>query len=485
MKLSDFAHAADIEYRYLQQRIDALPEKKAFIFNNCELPRGCVPGNASVGFYKESSTTYAMYLGGNVRYSGDNQSMKALCEGHQIFQDFDARRQFFRLLPEVPESSDPSAHEFPEPSPLRDSDAYNRNAAINISELTLPTSESKTAPDYRDIERELEKSIVGQETAVETIAHQVAMHLKKNNPKKPLSIVCYGSPGTGKSETAKLLAKTISKLGPHRYTDVWTDLNQFSEAHSVYRLIGSPPGYVGYDDKPIFETVVQNPYTVYIFDELDKAHPDVLKTFMAILDEGRCAARKEQANHSREYDFRHCIFIFTSNYQLREASPKRKIGFSFSDDVEDISSKDNTIEVSYRGDVQEDECIGLTRRIYRNTEAARKAFVKAGVLREIASRFNCFVEFKELSDEAKIRILAKQVVETGFEYNIRLTHISPDVMRSLINASVSENALTVRSFKPVIEGYLAAAFSDAGARFGELPVRLEGSLESPVIAPAG
>ena len=83
-----------------------------------------------------------------------------------------------------------------------------------------------------------------------------------------------------------------------------------------------------------------------------------------------------------------------------------------------VQSEDNAVEINYPETASPDEHSELTKRIYRNTEAARKAFVEAGVLREIASRFNCFVEFKELSPEAKIRILVKQVIETGFEYNL-------------------------------------------------------------------
>jgi len=208
--------------------------------------------------------------------------------------------------------------------------------------------------------------------------------------------------------------------------------------------------------------------------------------FQAILDEGRCASRKELANHSREYDFKHCIFIFTSNHRLNVSSgQKQRIGFTTSDDVEKITHKDDAVEVSYHeSDDPEDESAELTKLIYRNTEAARKAFVEAGVLREIASRFNCFVEFTELSDAAKIRILVKQVIETGFEYDIRLAYIAPNIMQALVNASTSEKALTVRSFKSVIEGYLAIAFAEAGARYANQLVRLEGTITDPVITPA-
>jgi len=482
MKLSEFANASDRDYCDLQHQIDTLPQQISLGFDDCELPAGCMPRRATVGFYKESATGYAMYLDGNAQYSGCNQALGALCEKHQIFHGFDEMKRFLCSLPAEP--SPPLATPA-EPSTVspNTADAAVPNNVVNISELTLPTGSVRAEPDRTAIQCELEKSIMGQDEAVETMAHQVALHLRKNNPKKPLSIVCYGPPGTGKSEIAKLLPKILSKLGAHQYAEVWTDLNQFTEVHSVYRLIGSPPGYLGYDDKSIFEAVTQNPYSVFIWDEIEKAHPEVLKTMMAILDEGRCASRKALPDGSREYNFKNCIFIFTSNLQLGKTSPERKIGFSISSDVEDIRNKDNTIEVSYCEKSPGDEYSELTRRIYRNTEAARKAFVSAGNLREIASRFNCFIEFKELSDEAKINILVKQVIETGFEYNIRLAQISPEVMQELINASMSESSLTVRSFKSVIEGYLAEPFAQAAASGTGQPVRLEGDLNAPKIYP--
>ena len=465
MKLSDFTQATDSDYLYLLQEIDSLPRLKALIFDDCELPPGCTPPQASVGFCKDS-TRYVMYLDGNVTYSGQNRAMRELCSGTPlVFPDFNEMRGFIELLPH-------------EETP------YDMNRVISMDELVLPTGTAQPTLDYKTIQQELEKTIIGQKAATETIAHQTALFINKKNPKKPLSIVAYGPPGTGKSEAAKALAKALTKLGPHEYTEVWTDLNQYTEAHSVYRLTGTSPGYIGYNDQPVFEAVVQNPHTVFIFDEMEKSHPDVLKLFLAILDEGRSSARKELDDGSREYDFKHCIFFFTSNHRLGKTVPKKPLGFSLPEDIEDIRNDKGAIEVHYSAADTEDDAVELTKRIYQNTESARRAFVDTGVLREIASRFNCFVEFTELSDEAKIRILAKMVVETGFEYGVRLTHIAPGIMKSLIDASTSEDALTVRSFKSVIEGYLSAAFAQAGTSPEGHPVRLEGSITSPLLTPA-
>jgi len=420
--------------------------------------------------YKESAC-YAVYIEGPVRYSGRNRAMVNLSSGlHQFFRSFIEMKRFLKSLP--------SGAAVPEPASGPDMEEYDLGSIASVDELSLLQQATTAIPDYKTVQREMERHIIGQEKAVETIAHQAALHLSKSRPRKPLSFIMYGPSGIGKSEAAKALPKVLSRLGPHNFATVWTELNTFTEAHSVYRLTGSPPGYVGYDDAPIFEAAINNPHTIFIFDELDKAHPEVLKTFMSILDEGRCAARKELENQSREYDFHHCIFIFTSNFRLTDQA-KNKVGFAAGDEIESINHEGEAVAVSYQGDMPAEGFGAVTKRIFRDTEAARKAFVEIGVLREIASRFNCFVEFQELSDKAKMQILAKQVIETGFEYGIRLTYIASAILQELINASMTGEALTVRSFKSVIEGYLSAAFAEAGAHSQGQTVRLEGTLETP------
>ena len=134
-----------------------------------------------------------------------------------------------------------------------------------MEELTRPQSEAPQLLRASELEQELSRRVMGQDHAIAVMAQLSAMHVNKQNPQKPLSIFAYGPPGTGKSEAAKALAAALSTLGPHQYSVAWTDTNTFSEPHSVSRLLGSPAGYVGYDDKPFFDAVVQNPYTVFIF----------------------------------------------------------------------------------------------------------------------------------------------------------------------------------------------------------------------------
>lgn len=473
MKLTDFCTASDSEYLWLQNKIDSLPVRKPFVFTNCELPNGCTPNATTVGIIR-TSPGYILYTDPIFNYFGDNLTLKRFSLRGQITcAEWQELRTICRSFANG--SSDRISASTP---------------AYDIDEVTdwksvLPPAKSETTLSYETILSDLKKSVIGQDSAVETVAYQTSIFLKKENPKRPMSILAYGPPGTGKSETAKALSNVLAQLPDHPYATVWTDLNTFTEAHTVYRLIGAPPGYVGYDEEPTFEAVTHNPYTIFIFDELDKAHPEVIKTFMAILDEGRCASRNELSDHSREYNFKHCIFFFTSNYDLNAKPTMRKqpIGFSFANDVDEISYEGDHVDVQYK-DMKQEVVESLQMRIYHATEKARKAFVELGVLREIASRFQNFVEFSELTDEAKTRILAKQIIETGFEYGVRIIYISPSIMQGLIEVATSENSLTVRSFKAVIEGYLANFFSKVKAVDAIQNYRLEGIISNPILNPA-
>ena len=472
MKLRDFALASAEDYTDLNDCVNS-SAPGAYIFDNCELPDGCVPGTATIGISK-SDDGYGVYCYDNIDYCGYNTVLT------RLFRDSHIHASNWSSLEEILRSL---GEESPEPPESRELSINGEPDVADWDNITVSSGAEPEKPlSFEELSKELNKSIIGQPDAVDTVSYSVSKFLSKKNPKKPLSLLAYGPPGIGKSETAKSLADILSKKGNHSYSTVWTDLNTFTEAHTVYRLIGSPPGYVGYEDKPVFEAVSENPYTIFIFDELDKAHPQVLKTFMAILDEGRCASRSRLPDGSREYDFKHCIFFFTSNYVLSGDNPevkKNPIGFSISDNVDEISYKDGAVEVSYmknEPEVAMEESV--TQRIYRTTERARREFIKCGTLAEIASRFHGFVEYKPLSEEAKVKILAKQIIETGFEYGVRIGFISKDVMQGIIDEVSSESSLTVRSFKAVIEGRLVDAFVSTDTNDISI-YKIEGTIDEP------
>lgn len=463
--LSGVSHEGMLQLKSYVDMTGLDPQHQSYDYE-CLFPETCNPREVCLSFVK-TADGYTFRVNPHFRYDGSNAIMVLLADqGTVSFSSWQEAEQALRTLTENVAGTTTSN--------------ATPDTLTNWDEISVPEQSESKIPSFEHLKERLQKMVIGQDDSTEAIAYVVAQHLAKKNPTKPVSILASGPPGVGKSETAKTLAKILSQDCGQEYAVSWTDLNNFTEAFAVNRLIGAPAGYVGYEDEAVFEVVARNPYTVFIFDELDKAHPEVLKTFMAILDEGRCASRKALSDGSREFDFKHCIFFFTSNYDLSSSQPaKRRIGFTVSDDVEDIHLEENEVSVSYRDEQASsisDE--SLPMRIYRENEAARKAFVGVGVLREIASRFQCFVNFKPLSAKAKTRILAKQIIEMGFEYSHAISYVSPGIMQGLIDAAMSGDSLTVRSFKSVIEGYLAPVFARAEV-VENRTYRLEGTLEEP------
>lgn len=475
MKLTNFSLASAADYSELKVLVDSA-SPGVYEFPGCELPSTCEPNEATISVGKNDNG-YSLYCYDDIRYCGCNPTMDKLFKYKYLFSsDWSTFvRQCKKLTDEPPRSC----------SAENSNETVNANGNIaDWENIQTASPEPQPTLSREAISNELKKVVIGQDETTETISFMVERFLKKKNPKKPLSFLAYGPPGVGKSETARILADILSKLSDHNYATVWTDLNTFTEAHTVYRLVGSPPGYVGYEDKPVFEAVADNPYTIFIFDELDKAHPQVLKTFMALLDEGKCASRSRLPDGSREFDFKHCIFFFTSNYVLSGdgiENKKKPIGFSITENIDNMKFDGGAVEVEYKKSREtsspEDN---ITQRIYKNTERARREFIKCGALAEIASRFHCFVEYKPLNAEAKARILAKQIVETGFEYGIRIGYISKDVMQGIIDRVAEADSLTVRSFKAVIEGQLVEAFTEIEPDDNDV-YRISGTIDEPIL----
>ncbi len=173
----------------------------------------------------------------------------------------------------------------------------------------IPASKVKESDLKRlvNLTDDLKASVKGQDTAVELVASAVKRsRLKISKNKRPASFIFVGPTGVGKTELAKVLA---DKLFQTPETLLRFDMSEFMEKHSVSRLIGAPPGYVGYDEAgQLTEKVRRKPYSVILFDEIEKAHPDVLNVMLQILDDGRITDAQ-----GRTVNFENTLIIMTSN----------------------------------------------------------------------------------------------------------------------------------------------------------------------------
>ena len=174
-----------------------------------------------------------------------------------------------------------------------------------------------------DLEDKLRCQVIGQDEAVSLVAAAIRRNRVRISPRRrPASFIFVGPTGVGKTELVKVLA---SELFETPETLIRLDMSEFMEKHAVSRIIGSPPGYVGYDEAgQLTEKVRQKPYSVILFDEIEKAHPDVLNILLQILDEGRVTDA-----HGRIVNFENTVIVMTSNAgsQLHE----NLMGFGKSD----------------------------------------------------------------------------------------------------------------------------------------------------------
>ncbi|MFF4472060.1 ATP-dependent Clp protease ATP-binding subunit [Streptomyces sp. NPDC001599] len=182
-------------------------------------------------------------------------------------------------------------------------DVISRRTGIPVSQLTAGEKERLLR-----LEEEMHARIVGQDEAVTAVSRAVRRNRAgMGDPDRPVgSFLFLGPTGVGKTELAKTLAELL--FGDEKRM-IRFDMSEFQEKHTVARLVGAPPGYVGYEEAgQLTEKVRRQPYSVVLFDEVEKAHPDVFNTLLQILDDGRLTD-----GQGRTVDFRHCVVIMTSN----------------------------------------------------------------------------------------------------------------------------------------------------------------------------
>ncbi len=158
------------------------------------------------------------------------------------------------------------------------------------------------------MEERLRERVVGQDAALTVVANAIRRsRAGLSDPKRPIgSFIFLGPTGVGKTETARALAEF---LFDDEQAMIRIDMSEYMEKHAVARLIGAPPGYVGYDEGgQLTEAVRRRPYSVILFDEIEKAHPDVFNILLQVMDDGRLTDSK-----GRTVDFKNTVLIMTSN----------------------------------------------------------------------------------------------------------------------------------------------------------------------------
>ncbi len=220
-----------------------------------------------------------------------------------------------------------------------------KNIIIDKSDIEVIISKWTGIPVYKiseteneklkSLEDNLEKKVIGQKEAISTISKAIRRNrVGLKDPNRPIgSFIFLGPTGVGKTELTKTLAEC---LFGNENSMIRVDMSEYMESSSVSKLIGSPPGYVGYDDSNEFtEKVRLKPYSVILFDEIEKAHPDVLNLLLQILEDGVLTN-----SQGRKISFKNSIIIMTSNIGARKIVEKKKLGFSKDDESAEEEYKD-------------------------------------------------------------------------------------------------------------------------------------------------
>ena len=213
----------------------------------------------------------------------------------------------------------------------------DKDIARLVSSITgIPLGEliEEEAKRFLNLEAEISKYIVGQKEAIREISRALIRNrsgIRSQN--RPIgSFIFMGPSGVGKTELARVLARHIYNRDSAL---IKIDMSEFMERHNLSRLTGSPPGYVGYEEAGrLTESVRKNPYSIILFDEIEKAHPEVFNIMLQILDEGKLTDAT-----GREVDFRNTIVIMTSNIGLEEYKSISRVGFDLAEQNEEKISQ--------------------------------------------------------------------------------------------------------------------------------------------------
>ena len=254
---------------------------------------------------------------------------------------------------------------------------------IPVTKLTS-TEREKTL----HLAEDLHKRVIGQDKAIEKVANCILRSKAGiKDPKKPIgSFLFLGPTGVGKTELAKTLAYN---LFDDENMVIRIDMSEYMEKHTVARLIGAPPGYVGYDEGgQLTEKVRRKPYSVILFDEIEKAHPDVYNVLLQILDDGRITDSKGVT-----VDFKNTIIILTSNIgsQLLLEGAENPVGFSTGDEVKTKLSADEDLNLKVGGRSKNSEYSLVEQRVMDE--------LKEHFRPEFLNRLDEIIMFRPLSEE--------------------------------------------------------------------------------------
>ncbi len=295
----------------------------------------------------------------------------------------------------------------------------------------------------KNLEKNLHERVVGQNEAVEAVAKAIRRgRVGLKDPKRPIgSFLFLGPTGVGKTELSKALAENL--FGDENSL-IRIDMSEYMEPHSISKLIGSPPGYVGFDEGgQLTEKIRRKPYAVILFDEIEKAHPDVMNMLLQILEDGRLTD-----STGRTVNFKNTVVIMTSNLGARLITEKKSLGF--------INSANST-----------------EQKEYEDTKKEVLAELKKELRPEFINRIDEIIVFHKLNDDeinSIVDIMLKQVVQRLSEQKIQI-EIDSSVNKFIANKGIDKSfgaRPLRRTIQNLLEDKLAEEILDGNLKKNKL-----------------
>ena len=279
---------------------------------------------------------------------------------------------------------------------------------VPVKKLTQTENEK-----LRNLEQTLHQRVIGQNEAVDAVAKAIRRgRVGLKDPNRPIgSFLFLGPTGVGKTELSKALAES---LFGNEDAMIRIDMSEYMESHSVSKLIGSPPGYVGFDEGgQLTEKIRRKPYSVILFDEIEKAHPDVMNMLLQILDDGRLTDAQ-----GRTVNFKNTVIIMTSNIGARLITDKTTLGFSAGDKKEESQKEYETIKKDVMGELKKQFRPEFINRIdeiivfHKLNDEDIKQIIDI-MLNQVTKRMNAKDIELEIDNSVK-ELIAKKGVDTNY-----------------------------------------------------------------------
>lgn len=437
--MRQFIDGSPASWDNLEQRA----RRACVVFADCGLPPGCTPATARIGFEIGPSGGATLYVDRGVSYDGSSSSVRTwLDAGEMRFTSMTRLREWVRaeLGPLFAATNRPAR---PQPPALMPDQLTDLDAVRATADAHLPVLMSEDV-----LFGELSTRVYGQDDALRVVARRIARHVRRSHPRRPATLFAVGPTGVGKTRTAEALAEALGTLLDGRWSSlVRLNMNEYQERHRVSQLLGAPPSYIGYGDGTVLiDRLVAQPESVVLFDEIEKAHPDILVTLMSAMDAGELCSPAPAA-HGRAVDCRRAVFFFTSNIDVSEA----------------MAELDQAANPAESADV-----------------TCRRHLAASGIKSELIGRISAFPVFRPLSERARAEIATAAVARVAAEYGLTVVRVAPDIISDIVGRPYGN--LGARPDEYYIDDMLGPEFARYAAERGEASVCVEAKPEPTCVA---